>query len=260
MSKRSRSHRYNEQPPRSPRSRKGKGTLEQRIDDMPETRASTLSNALFAIDLFFIILIVLFFTKRLGDYKATLFLVPILSYVVLESPRFRLRALERPTWTLLTDVACAVGIVLLCIEIDRVLMGAGAGEILLSVLYLAVAVVLSEFLCRNKWAYYLMFPVSFVLCIALALRYIPQYEVLAFTLGAILAVSMVLSYRNHGYYFGFGRDERILTMVSERKWGNEEFMKQTFSEEEMRQMVFVREKRPKKERSGKRGRSGGDGS
>ncbi len=253
MTMRSRSKKSNEHSSyRSGSRRKGR-SLEQRIEDMPVKKASTLSNVLFAADIFFVILIVLFFTGNLGEYRATLFLLPILAYVVLESPGFRLRTLKKTTWVLLADVVSVAAIVILCIEIDRILMDAGAAEILLSVLYLAVMVVMSEFLCRNKWAYYLMMPVTFVAFIAIALRHMPGYEILASTIGAVAAISVTLSYRNHRYYFGFGRDDRILALVSESKWGEEEAMRQTFSEEEMRQMVFVRERKPWRERIPKKG-------
>ena len=151
--------------------------------------------------------------------------------------------LEKPTWLAFVDILCAAGIVLLCIETDKVLCEGAVNDVLYAALYLAVIVVLMEFICRNKWAYYLMVPVSFVFGSALALRYIPQYEVLALTVGAILAISMVMSYQSHAFYFGIGRDDRVLELVAEGRWGNESAMRKVFSEDEMRAMLFTKEKK-----------------
>lgn len=223
--------------------KKIKQFLDERIDEIPDHKASTLVNATFAADLFFVILTVLFFTGRIEEFEITLFFVPIITYVVLESPGFRLRMLEKPTWVAFVDILCAAGIVLLCIETDKVLCEGAVNDVLYAALYLAVIVVLMEFICRNKWAYYLMIPVSFVFGSALALRYIPQYEVLALTVGAILAISMVMSYQSHAFYFGIGRDDRVLELVAEGRWGNESAMRKVFSEDEMRAMLFTKEKK-----------------
>ena len=66
--------------------KKIKQSLDERIDEIPDHKASTLVNAAFAADLFFVILTVLFFTGRIEEFEITLFFVPIITYVVLESP------------------------------------------------------------------------------------------------------------------------------------------------------------------------------
>jgi hypothetical protein len=54
---------------------------------------------------------------------------------------------------------------------------------------------------------------------------------------------MVMSYQSHAFYFGIGRDDRVLELVAEGRWGNESAMREVFSEDEMRAMLFTKEKK-----------------
>ncbi len=214
------------------------------VDEMPEKKASMLSHILLALDVFVLLLIILLLTKNLGEYIITLFGVPILLFLAVISPGFRLRKLEKPTWLLFADAVCAVGALLLLVEADKVY--SGDGDMIYAVLYVVSAFILSRFICRSKWLYYIMFPVSFIFALELAFRYIPQYPALAVVLGAILGLSVVLCFHQHRFYFGIGRDERIRELMDAGGWGNRDAMKDLFTEDEMKDMFFVREKKERK--------------
>ena len=180
--------------------------IEERIDrlDFSEKEVDSIFNCLLTIIVLCAVISVCLMTFSIRKHILSIFLIPILAYILFSSPRFNLRLREYKSLLIITDLMVLVEIFALCLYMDHLYTIRAEDLMIKECVCLIGGVGLTAYLCRVKAMFYLSVP--FIAGYNMFLAYElggSIYEVAS--LGAFLVMTFAWTLYSNSFYFGYGR-------------------------------------------------------
>ena len=172
--------------------------------DISESAAGRILDVLITLIVMCAFLFWFLITFSVKEHIVLIVLVPLLFYFTVSSPGLRLRLKERWSNLLVTDILILCEIAICCLFADHVYAVQADNMELKLVFSISSAVILSFYLSRAKFMYYLIVPVLFI--VNMVVFTISGFEpILGILLTLFIPLPFCVYTFSHPYYFGFGR-------------------------------------------------------